>query len=369
MKSVSNFIFFVLYFLIVWFAKGSKKRRGPSPEPVPIPKFDVYTLDSLLSTSLPAAADSNKPLIIDCIQYVNEPVTYFRLSYLRDYVDLFILIELKDMKTNSYLMDKSENQLLQELENEKKLIKMRLDEFPYEFKYRQNSSIKSDLYLFHMTPYHFRDTKMKHAGLLKLAKEKYLVDSFFHEFKKKYANKSYVLMFGKNDEIPKLEIIKKLPSLYHHPALVSGLRLEMTTLYYDFHWVLPEERVRHTTIFQDSKLQEITSLIDLLWFGSEKLPLMFRSGWHMNFFHETSALEKTIIPLYYPDYNFPDIVNSSWITLCRENGYDIFKRKYIFITKYDGSEGYPHCTSCLKYLSNPSLFRLPADSRPASDSS
>jgi hypothetical protein len=362
MKSLSTLTFFIHCFLIVWYVKGSRKRRGPSPEPVPIPKFDVYTLDSLLSSSLPTSTSNNKPLIIDCIQYVNEPVTYFRLSYLRDYVDLFILIELKDLKTNSYLMDKSHNVLFQELENEKKLIKMRLDEFPYEFKYRQNTSIKSDLYLFHMTPFHFRDTKMKHAGLLKLAKEKYLIDSFFHEFKKKYANKSYLLMLGKNDEIPKLEIIKKLHLLYNHPALMTGLRLEMTTLYYNFNWVLPEERVRHTTIFQDSKIQEITSLIDLLWFGSEKLPLMFRSGWHMNFFHEATDLEKTIIPLYYPDYNFPDIVNSSWISLCREKGYDVFKRKYIFITKYDGSEGYPHCSTCFKYLSTPTLFQLPAGS-------
>lgn len=334
----------------------SRKRRSPAPEPVAIPKFDVYTMESLVK-SLPPQSHRLKPLVVDCFEYVNEPITIFRLNYLKDVVDLFILMEIKGHDASEFLMDKDRSKIIGALEHEKKLVKMKIDEFPYEFKYRQNTT-RSDYFLFRMTPYHFRDTKLKHAGLLHLAKYKYLVDSFFHEFKKKFSDKSYILIFGRHNEIPRKEIVAGLPQIYGHPALSIGLRLEMATFYYSFKWTVPEERVRSTTIFQDTGFQDLASLVDTLWFGSEKLPLMFRSGWRCSFFQSSNIVE-SVIRTYYPEYDRPDIVNRTWLDECIVTGQDLFKRRYVFISPYDGAEGFPNCKSCSHEVANYETFHLP----------
>lgn len=348
-----------LFFLFIQFdyVHCARKRRNPSPEPVAIPKFDVYTLESL-QASLPPQNHKVKPLVIDCIEYINEPITTYRLTYLQEVVDLFILMEIKRSTAPEFLMEHDNSKIIKALEKEKKLVKMRIDEFPYEFKYRQNTT-RSDFFLFKMNQYHFRDSKLKHAGLLQLAKRKYLVDSFFHEFKKTFAERSYILVFGQNNEIPRRDVIAQLPQLYGHPALTMGLRLEMATFYYNFKWVVPEERVRSTTIFQDSGIQSLSSLMETLWFNSEKLPLMFRSGWRCAFFQSSNKIE-SVIKSSYPEYVRPEIVNQTWLDECIVRGYDLFKRRYVFVSAYDGSEGFPTCKSCVQETGSYESFHIPS---------
>jgi hypothetical protein len=336
----------------------ARRKRYPTAQPVLIPKFDIYTLNSLMSYRFPP--NRPRPMIIDCIQYSTHPITLYRMIYLKDAVDLFVLMEMKG-SDNKYQMDSPDlPPFIKSLEKENKILKMRLESFPYEFKYRQNDTDQPDSSLFRMTPFHFRDAKVKHAGLLPLAKEKYLIDAFFHEFKNKFAGKPYILIFGAADEIPRKEILLKLPSLYGHPALQSGLRLEMPTFYYHFKWIVPEERVRNTIVIQDTpKLQEMNSLMDLRWYENEFLPLIFSAGWHCSYFI-TPAEMKQYIRTELPEYNLPGIMNGSWIDECKQNGLDVFRREFVFIAGYEGGEGYPTCKLCAKEVSYYPHFRIPS---------
>jgi hypothetical protein len=283
--------------------------------------------------------DSKIPKIVDTFIFDGEPAALFRLQYLKDVVDLFVIAEMKvtfsGLVKKGYQLNRY-NDTFTELEKSGKLLRIYIEDFPYKDQYHWKIG------RFYYETHSMLDiilNSVKEVRMLPFARERYLRDistPYIFDYMKGHP---FILMVCDADEIPSRNFVTKLRHLYY--ALDSPVRMDMLTFYYSFKWVKPE-RWSRAFVVNDRNITRNTSVNDIRFFN-EKLPMFKQTGWHCSYCSTPAKIAQKIRHFSHVEFNKPQFVNESWIQHCREHGVDIFNRPWDneVLSKYNGSEGYP----------------------------
>jgi hypothetical protein len=294
----------------------------------------------------------------------------YHLHYLKDVVDLFVIVEMKQtfsgIMKESYALDRLQS-ALKPLEDAGKLLKLYVERYPYEEEFYRISNKSTpltaadyeELSKYGISPIQW--SKQGTEGLLPWARERYVRDYPVNMIRKLYGstNQPFILIFGDADEIPRKEIVAQLPTVYSHPVIEHGLNLDMITFYYSFKWVIPKERFKYAMVINDVGLRVTPSLNQFRWYESRYNTRLSQSGWHCSYFMSPEKAAQKIQSYAQQEDNTPHHTDLRWIQKCMDEGVDIFERKGKSLKKYNGEEGYPFCETCKTFVPQFHSFNLP----------
>lgn len=287
----------------------------------------------ILTISLSSFRLTQGFLIIDVFPFNGEPIALFRIAYLKDAVDFFILIESESthsgVRKPFYYVDKFRDILLY-LNSSGKIITKKIS-FPHHLKKHR---------------YEFQKTWARETYQRNIAKT--LVPRHF-------PNASFLMIVGDADEIPRLELVKGLSMRYNDFGL--PFHLGMSFHYYSFKWIIPD-------IWQKSFVINSAGLIRLSKELSdervkeEDLLVLHDAGWHCSYFMNSSDVVKKIKAFAHQEFNQERFLSKQWVEKCRVEGLDLFQRNTT-IARYSGGKGYPACEACAR-LPGYRLFEIPS---------
>lgn len=260
----------------------------------------------------------NKDLIqiVDLIPYNGEPMALFRLEYLQDVVDLFVLVESRQtfsgkVKKDHYHLDKHKS-FFRKYEVERKLLKLKLDIFP-------NITINE-------YTNEFRNKAFSAESAESWAKERYLKEYAVSQTLRYFENVSFIMMLCDADEIPRKNIVSDLKNQYDH-LKDKAIGLEMLLFSYTFQWIKNDVWDR-SRVVGDGWLRQNNSAYHVRKLR-RKLDFIKNAGWHAsNFFRPEQLLLKLESSIHAFDkiVDRPEILNLEWIQNSIESGRDILNR-------------------------------------------
>jgi hypothetical protein len=166
--------------------------------------------------------------VIDLFLYNGEPLGLYRLMYLKDYVDKFVVVEsletfqaVRELK-ESYFIDNTSIPILEELRLRKKLEVVRIPSVPMDgFEQSKPRNNKPNV---PREKAWYREIYLRNIGM----------DTVY-----KVANgTSFILIHGDADEIPRPELVEQFPD--HYDYIGDGKRLEMVQHVYNFKYLKHE---------------------------------------------------------------------------------------------------------------------------------
>ena len=253
--------------------------------------------------------------VIDCVPYNGEPIALFRLEYLWDVVDEFVMVEARqthagDDKGGLYL-DKNAPALER---FKSKITRLVIDAFP---------AIPAD-----------------HPSLAATTKSYRKPDAWFREkyqrniagdFLRRRGDQSgFIIMACDVDEIPRREIVAVLPERYE--TLHLGLKFDMALFYYSSDWIT-RDRWRVPFAINDKALEQ-HSLDEF-----RLMPIIKKAardaGWHFSYFMTDDDMLRKIKSSAHTEHNKPEYCNLEWVRHCKNTGVHIF--------------GAPKESDCIRY--------------------
>ena len=226
-----------------------------------------------------------KPLVIDLFMYNGEPMGLYRMMYLQDYVDKFIVVESLEthqLVTNpkeTYFIDAAEP-ILEKLRMEGKLEVLRIDSVPMDtFELSKLNPKKPKMVRNEVREkaWH-REIYMRNIGL---------------EMVYKVANQApFILIHGDADELPKQHVVEKFRD--HYDYIDDGKRLEMTQHIYNFKFLKEKKKVNkkenkspimwdHAFVITDKGIISANATLNemrLLPKFIESMEKIHGAGWH-----------------------------------------------------------------------------------------
>jgi hypothetical protein len=325
----------------------------------------MYLVDLQYIAVVTGTDADRRPQVVDVSLFNGEPLSLLRLHYLRDVVDIFVVTELKvsfgGTRKKTFLLDKF-NSTLAPLEKEGKLIRLYVETFPFEHEYHW----RNKLHLSTNSMLDLRLNFLKDSRMLPFAREKYLRDFASAKVIDKMKGHPFIMIVCDADELPSREFVRKLPTVYD--TLDGGARLDMLTFYYSFQWVKPMTRWTRAFVINDRNITRTTSVNDIRFFG-ENLPILRQAGWHCSYcgspkYIASKLRHESLVQSHQGVINSrrSEILNETWINLCREHGYDILGRTSVVrkLTRYNGSEGYPSgVANCRSTIPACSFLEIP----------
>eukprot|EP01038_Epipyxis_sp_PR26KG_P004771 gene4771-6693_t len=283
------------------------------------------------------------PAVVDLILYNGEPFGLYRLQYLKDVVDLFIVIESAITFTNSTKKEiylKKSEPILDELRQKKKIVEIILTDLP-----NLNGNLNK-----------YDSNWNREKYLRNLGKEKCL------EIMK---GRKFVLIVTDADELPRKEYVAKFPEMYN--LIGTGMRLIMINIYYSFKWTLlsgkSENKWYFPYIITDEGTRIRNESLDSMRVTTKYMASMthiWGAGWHCTFCMDATDIIRKIESFSHQELNKPQFKENKWVQTCIDKGKDLFQRPQVTVLPYMcNREGLPICSNC--NLSYPAYELLKLD--------
>ena len=295
----------------------------------------------LLLLGVLVLASSDRPLVVDLILYNGEPMGLYRLEYLKDVVDLFVLVEATVTFTGKpkeiYLHRKEP--IFAELRAQNKTLEIITDSIPKS----GSSSSGSEL---------ATNSKRK-VG--EWDREKSLRNIALKKIMAQLAGKQFVLIVTDADELPKREYVSKFSEMYNE--IGDGMRLVMISMVYSFQWaqhhkhgnawyfpyVITDRGIHHRAASLDDMRTK------RLYMAS--MTHVWNAGWHCSYCMNPEDIVRKIESFSHQELNKPQFKDINWITSCIQNGWHLFKRAAVKIRPYQCTntgiyDGLPICHEC-----------------------
>lgn len=244
--------------------------------------------------------------IIDCFPYNGESIALFRLAYLFDAVDEFIIVEAAEShvgeKKNFLYLDKNDA-LLKPFES--KITRLVIERFPdpdaEELATLKNRAFVKDPAVW------FRETYQR---------------NFPGKYLRELSRQSpWVLMACDVDEIPRREIAKNLR--HYYDAFVDPHRLEMLLFYYSSEWIKP---VKWYGAFIVNDQGFKTDSLDDMRVGHHVKKFVFDAGWHFSYFMTDEEIQRKVKSMAHTEFNTEETRALEWIRECKKTGLDLYRR-------------------------------------------
>ena len=293
----------------------------------------------LITTTYPLELNESI-IVIDLIAYNGEKMGFFRFNYLKDVVNLFVIIEANitysgRKKANFYLDD-----------DEKALADIRKLNKTLEVKVLNIPMPKNFAYFSEKGRNHKYDMAWNREEFVRNVGLSIVLYSLPPQ-------QRFILLVADCDEIPRREMFSKLRDQYE--ILKSGLALQMLNCIYSFKWVQYFRQIRiwtraYVITDQSGELLKKYKTLDKLRSISEfKLPLYANAGWHCSFCMQVDDIVRKIKSFSHLEFDLPSFTNKQWVSQRVSSGKDIFNRpaKQYFIALNDCSQGSPNLNNLL----------------------
>ena len=292
-------------------------------------------LISCLATSFTSAMDNLwiKPKIIDFFPFNGEPMAFFRLGYLMDVVDYFIIVESNSThsgKPKSFLYVDKYARVLQSLNSTGKILVHKIS-FP---------SVMN------------RTTERKHSW----EREKYQ-RNVGKDIVLKLMGTSHPFIMIVSDayELPREEFVESLSRESDNGSGsfdTRSMNFVVKLFKYSFKWTHPRAYlwnqgyvindlgIKRLKPFTLSDLRTNTVHVKLIPDRS----YWWKAGWHVSWCLKTSDVIRKLKSCAHVEFQLERLYNKNWIEKCMNNGIDILTNKTLIPYKYE--YGYPSCDRC-----------------------
>ena len=243
---------------------------------------------------------------IDCFPYNGEAIALFRLEYLWDVVDEFVIVEALETHTGGkkeFLYLDRNAAMLRKFES--KITRLVIDRFPVP------------------TP----------AQLAKLEKRSFVKDptAWFREsYQRDFAcgylrdlarRTPYIVLGCDSDEIPRREMVRGMRGNYE--ALAEPHKLEMALFYYSSDWIKGSKWYQAFALndrgLDAHRLNDIRLDFDIKNYISN-------AGWHLSYFLTEEEIQRKIRSTVHIEINTEKNRALEWIRECQRTGRDLYKR-------------------------------------------
>lgn len=247
--------------------------------------------------------------VIDCFPYNGEAIALFRLAYLWDVVDEFIIVEAAETHSG----------------NPK--VALFLDLFAAAF---APFAAKLTRLVIESFPARAPESRSNAAGTA-WYKEKYQ-----RNYPGAYLSgltRPWIVLGCDVDEIPRREVIASLPARY--AALAAGFRLQMAIHYYSSRWI-KADKWYHAFVATDKTMEGAT--LDTLRTGPFIKKALGDAGWHLSYFMGDEDIRRKIRSAAHMEHNSGAANRLDWIVHCMETGRDLYRPGEEDCTSYAGDD-------------------------------
>lgn len=240
-------------------------------------------------------------LILDNFLYNGEAIVYFRLKYLYDYIDKFIIVEnlytYSGIKKDDYYYNINKD-LFKEFED--KIIFIPMDEYlPTGEEYMKIVNIIN----------YVRFIELKDSWISELYHRSYIQKKLKEMF-----NEPYIIFVCDVDEIPKRNFYNYIKNDYD--KLDNGVHLEMIYLIYGFN-LRKKNLWYHPFVINDKGTNKNSfSLIRLI-----NLNIFYKNiGWHISYYSSIKEIRRKLLSFSHTEFNSDKYTNEEYIKNCVDKG-------------------------------------------------
>jgi beta-1,4-mannosyl-glycoprotein beta-1,4-N-acetylglucosaminyltransferase len=249
-----------------------------------------------------------KPLIIDYFMYNGEPIVEFRLKYLYDHVDFFVLVESwythsGNKKTELFF----NNNLKLFNKYQDKLIVKIIEEFPTKDEQEFKDILKNEI-LPQVSESWVREVYNRNCI------QNILLETF---------NEKFIVLVCDVDEIPRKELISNIDKYYDE--LDKGKHLEMYLLQYGFNWK-KNTNWYHPFVINDKGTKNLSYSKVRLTFNN----YFQNAGWHVTYCFSVNNNIKKLESFAHTEFNKSEYKNKNYMLTCMLTG-----RSFLSISKQD----------------------------------
>lgn len=244
--------------------------------------------------------------IIDCFPYNGEAIALFRLAYLWDVVDEFIMVEAAEThagekKSDLYL---DQNALLLQPFSQK-ITRLVIERFP-EPTEKELDDLANRPYVNNPQVW-FREAYQR---------------NFPQNYLRQMPNGfDWIMMVCDADEIPRREGVKNMPK--HYDVFVDPHKMEMLYFYYSSAWIKPAKWYG-AYVMSNQGFGKRT--LDDMRVDRECSKFIFDGGWHLSYFMTDAEIQRKILSMAHTEYNTEEIRSLEWIRACQKSGLDLYHR-------------------------------------------
>ena len=249
-------------------------------------------------------------LILDYFLYNGEPIIEYRLNYLNDYVDYFIMVEAKYTHQGikkPFLYSEKNKELFNKYE--KKLIIIIIEEFP-----NKNDELFINVNKNRELVKEYSDDNW--------ARETYNRNYAQNIILEKFKNQQFIIFVCDVDEIPNRNIIKDIKKIYSE--LHDGIKLSMLPLTYNFRWKTTYYNWLHPFVITDIGTQNLSyNYIRLNQEGGgKKGKYINNAGWHLSYFLTPNEIIRKIESYANAELNKEEFKDKKYLLSCMLAGYN-----------------------------------------------
>jgi beta-1,4-mannosyl-glycoprotein beta-1,4-N-acetylglucosaminyltransferase len=246
--------------------------------------------------------------IIDCFPYNGDAIAAFRLAYLADVVDEFIVVEARETFSG---IRKDELWLDRHADVFKpyagKVTRLVIDPFP--------PPGEADMAALRSQPNFARPEVWFRELYQRNFPAAYLLSDA--------ARAPWIVLSCDVDEIPRREVLAELRKL---DAPLAGLvRLEMAFHYYGSRWVKPTPWYMAVAI-DDRNFRRIGATLDSLRRDNHPCVILQKAGWHFSYFMNTEEIVRKVCSFSHQELNNERTRSPEWVRQCVREGRDLFGR-------------------------------------------
>lgn len=202
----------------------------------------------------------SKPLIIDYIIYNGEPIVEYRLQYLNNYVNYFVIVE------SAFTHSGKKKPELYYYKNidifkkyEQKIIIKILETIP-----NKNDEIYQNIIKYEKLP------EIKDSWIYEIYNRNYIQKELLNIFKQ-----PFIVLVCDADEIPRKDLVENIHTYYD--KLNEGIHLQMYLLVYGFRWK-KDQKWYHPFIINDIGTKNLSYSKVRLTFNNDYFN---NGGWHI----------------------------------------------------------------------------------------
>lgn len=245
--------------------------------------------------------------IIDCFPYNGESITLFRIAYLWDVVDEFIIVEATEThagKKKSDLYLEKNAKLFQPFN--RKITRLIIEGFP--------DPTEEELTHLANRPY------VKNP-------EVWFREAYQRNFPQKYLQQmpfetDWIMTVCDADEIPRREKVKNLHK--HYDIFVDPHKLEMFFFYYSSAWI-KRYKWYGAYVVNNQGLNKRT--LDGMRTDEKNSKSIANCGWHLSYFLTEIEMQRKIQSFAHTEYDIEDIRSLEWMRECQKSGLDLYHRE------------------------------------------
>jgi beta-1,4-mannosyl-glycoprotein beta-1,4-N-acetylglucosaminyltransferase len=241
--------------------------------------------------------------VIDCIPYNGDLMALFRMQYLWDVVDEFIITEARETHTGhqkpGLFLDEYAALLAPYKSKLTSLIIDKFPEPPAEVVAQRNiSGMRTDPVAW------FREKYQRNYA------QSYLQQK----------TEPFVVIVCDADEVPTRDAVQVFRGKYE--KLDTRVKLEMSFFYYSTQWIKPE--VWYGAYAINDRGLKNASLDDMR--VQPKQAYLKNAGWHFSYFMSEDDIERKVRSFAHTEYSGAEFRARDWIDHCRRTGTDLYKR-------------------------------------------